>query len=106
MVGDSYTDSAKFHSHWETRYVRVDVRGSTIVVEYVYSAVVQGGESKRGYGVSRFWSTDGGRISDGSGHYLAGEETPIYECRYRLNRLNDPVKDPVAFIKGLGNKWN
>jgi hypothetical protein len=104
MVGDSYTDSAVFHSHWETCYTRIDVRGATIVVEYIYSAVVKG-DDKRGYGVSRFWSTGGDRVTTGSGHYLAGEETPIYECLYWLTRLEEPVRDAAAFIRGLGNTY-
>lgn len=105
MVGDSYRANAEPHSHWETRYVRVEPKGRTVAVEYIYSAVIQGADSRRGYGVSRFWPRHGERFVTGSGHYLAGEEKPTYKCNYRLERIEEPVTNVTEFIIGLNNTY-
>jgi hypothetical protein len=99
MAGDSYKANGDPHSHWETRYLRIELKGRTVAVEYIYSAVTDGGDSRRGYGFSRFWPRDGERIVTGRGHYLIGEERPTYKCTYRLERIDVPIANHTEFVK-------
>jgi hypothetical protein len=105
MMGESFRANGESHSHWETRYMRIEQEGRTIAVEYIYSAVIQGADSRRGYGVSRFWPHEGDRIVTGSGHYLAAEEKPTYKCNYRLERIDEPITNMTEFIQHLNEKY-
>jgi hypothetical protein len=101
MVGDSFRPDGSLHSHWETCYMRIELEGETVAAEYIFSAVTEGGESKRGYGLSRFYQRGGDKLVAGRGSYLAGEEEVPYRCQYRLERVEHEIENVPSFIKGL-----
>jgi cytosine deaminase len=95
MVGYSFRADGTSHSSWSTEYLRVIIPANKlgVRVEYIYRADVDRGEAKLGFGVSSFHHNGRFKPEKGLGHYLAGEEEPVYRCDYRLQRLSQSYRE-------------
>lgn len=89
MSGYSFRADGTRHSSWETAHVMItEETESDATVEYVYRAETGTKERPAGFGWSRFTQPSRRKFRSGNGHYLAGEETPIYRCNYGLYRVD------------------
>jgi hypothetical protein len=100
MTGDSlyctydYPQSWLHHSHWNTRYVRLEQNGD-ISLEYIFSATIAG-ETKHGYGISHFMPEGGKNLVRGNGKYIAVEEPTLRWYTYSLKRIDDDLRRNIG----------